>query len=1615
MENIFSLINVDVENNINSYNLAGNIIGYAQAANNNNLYSVGYGKNVTNGPTIYSIDSNTKYENIYYFADKIFNNSYNQKNTPLALWDKTFQNQILNSENAFNVEELVEQGYYPQLKWPNCMPKQVYIKLPKVEDKDLADILSTEILESTNNSAKVKFSVNNPSAETITNIKIKNLECKIESQEYKDGKSAVIAILSNPIICVSKYEVISISTKGAYNQEYTRKFKEKERIINISFYKDINTTEDWKNINKSLNENYILMQDLDFKNNPDDVNIWNQLNGIIDGNNHTVKNVKSKTASHIFWNRVNEIKNINFENISLENVASWGAIIHTAEKANNVHANNIKIINKKGNEFNTTHGGLFSLTIGEIKNCGINNITIISNAGYSAKTRIGGLIGVANSSVVENCFVTNVNIQSKNTKYEGVGGLIGASETKSTIKNCYTTGKIEIEGENVGGIAGYITNYGELLNNYSCVNISGNTYNIGGIVGIADVSTNIKNNISFGNLYTSRLNTEPGRVIGNGISSNTNYAYSNQRLNGIIKEEEGKVKILTAEELVNKNTYINLGYNEAFDYSELKNNILPKLYKVNEDGSYSNEILPYQDDAFLDISNELKIENINIEKTVVDQVAGQIIVKNTNEAEIIDLEIDGMNVELENIINKEGKTYINITAKPNKFYDAYKITKIKYKENGKQKEQDIEGKIQIQFFKELYNFEDWQSIESGTYQNYKLMKDIDFYGKKNINENVTMARLEAIDGNKALKNVYLEFDNENSGFINEISTNIANINFENINIINAKAGKKTGVIANLNGSMKNVNFDRITIEAPQMNCTGIIGIHGGNLIENINGRNIKVIGKDKTGGLIGNIITNTEINAVYVEGINVTGNDYTAGVIGYVHGNRTIESGKVGKIDIVNVEVTGNNNVGGFIGYNFFQLTGNSKDYVTIKDSTIIGKGNNVGGICGEGYNMKSSQAINIKVEGYGNNIGGINGISNQNGANIYDSYVFGKGENSSNVGGVFGVNEYGSSGNRAVHTKVSATGSNVGANIGLTKQDVNNVLAINCEVEGYSNIGGNIGKVESGICRYVYNNSNIKAYQNTAGGIIGYLENAKMVAGSNTISLYESYFAGGKVVAKANVGGVIGYIEKELYEPERFYYSNYVEADLTSEDANTTSLGIGNMPNQNQYLKDTYFYKYSSINGKNPDKQNEIFIEEDKYLKEEDLKNKETYVNKLKWNFNAWNYNVLKDGKYPTHATNYTIDLPKDSEHIIVASTTSENNKEIEKNSQNVEQTFEYNDKKIQTYSTYSVIEANDGSSVRRDGIKLYVKNGKLYAVPAILNSTANYQKFSKEEQNSSDYSKEVVTPVADNLILDNYNGKEYETVLGSDGRIYDLKEQLNYPENFVNKNIASIGNNLNDNLGEDSENSDNEKNLHKYEIEVVYKNGDTLRFNYQTGELINFSELENSSDIGVWEYIKEKTSEIGNFMGEDKNNKNMQNKYEESIKLQNKLEERPVEEAMEEQQEKDKLRKVNNKYIKDENTEEQNITTNKIKEEANNSLKEQKYISIYNTEKGEYQIYNEEELLDTSKQEVISENEKIEANNLKEYYASEGKAENTKMGIVWIALSIIGVVIILFAMKKR
>ena len=538
--------------------------------------------------------------------------------------------------------------------------------------------------------------------------------------------------------------------------------------------------------------------------------------------------------------------------------------------------------------------------------------------------------------------------------------------------------------------------------------------------------------------------------------------------------------------------------------------------------------------------------------------------------------------------------------------------------------------------------------------------------------------------------------------------------------------------------------------------------------------------------------------------------------------------------------------------------------------------------------------------------------------------------------------------------------------------------VAIKTTVEGYSSVGGLSGFIESyaGSINNAYANVEVRAANHSAGGIVGKVQNTNDSEERRT-TIYNCGVYDSTIIANSNSGGLIGEIEQD--PNPKTYYGNYIHANVNGERS-TTSLGIGSSQKGNELIDNLYVYKYSKINNESPNIQNELFIPKENYLNLIDLKDVKTYINKLRWSDTIWDFSTLENNLYPKIKTSYIVDiqqdinLPQEENHTIY-------NNELIKNEE-VKQTFKYGNKTIKTYETYSEIIAEDESSIVREGIRLYVKAGKLYALPVEL-SLGN----------------SIIKLVENNFIIDSYNGKEYETVLGEDGKLYDLKEPLNYPENFVNKDINSIGNNLNNASVDSSENMDNEEvignNLH--EIEVIYKNGDKVIFNYQTGKVI-YSIEEKQDKIGLFDYMKEKISQIGNT-----NSGTLQrttSKYERSKVLQSKLEEMPVKEA---------LQRKNSNANKAENV------ANDENNETKNSLKEKRYISIYNPEKGEYQIYNEEELLDTTKQEVVSENDKIEANNLKEYYASEGESRNNNMGILWITLSIVGVIIILFAIKKR
>ena len=874
VKNIYGLVNIETSGESGNDENIGNII-----SNNyngtwvKNIYSVGYGntQKFINGPTIHFVDNRNNIENIYYFADKIFNNTNNLKLTPLALWDNSFQNNTLNSENSFNVDELVNNGYYPRLNMSDCMPNQEYIELPQVEDKNLPDILSYEILEKSYNRAKVKIIVNNPSAETISNIKMQYLNSRIESQEYANGKSEVIVILENPIVYISKYYITEITTKGTYGKEYTRKYEENEKIVNVEFYKEIHSIEDWKNINKSPTENYLLMEDLDFKNEGNKIIINNTLTGNIAGNNHTIKNIIINSSSFIYVLKGN-IKDLNILNVQITNKGNTSLISSVYGKVENCNIQNIKL-NSENTINETRQGGFASSLFGKIENCTATDIEIINNNTYNIS--VGGLAGTSTNGAINNCYVENLKMNiTEGNSYNGIGGIVGFIMDNSEVTNCVVEGVISGNGENIGGITGKIRNRSYVKKSISKVNITGSPDAFAGIAGIMENDTSsVINNLALGDLYTSKNNIKGKSIIYIGAGTiNNNYYYEEQKINGIKKgNTEGYG--LSYNELLNLNTYIQkIKLDDNYNYDKIEEGILPKLMNTEK-----KKELPNQRDIYVDTNSEISVMDIKTEKDTVNSIEGQIILNNPKGLQITNININSMDTIIKNINTKEGIAYINFQAIPNKYYDTYKLDTIYYKEEENVKELKTEVRIEQQFYKEIYSYEGWQSIDDESYQNYRLMNDLDFSNKTKIKTKVKIGRLEGTaDGKiKTIKNINLELNNEEEALIKQIMYNMENIKFENV-VINNTADKKDycNLIHTNKGNIINIEFNNIIINANKMNYVGIIGKNYGD-INNIKISDIEVTGVNKVAGLacISNYAKGIEnIDAEKIH-INATGNE----------------------------------------------------------------------------------------------------------------------------------------------------------------------------------------------------------------------------------------------------------------------------------------------------------------------------------------------------------------------------------------------------------------------------------------------------------------------------------------------------------------------------------------------------------------------------------------------------------------------------------------------------------------------------------------------------------------------------------------------------------------------
>ena len=90
-------------------------------------------------------EGTSKISNAYYISDNIYTPTYQSKASLASLNDATFQKNLLG--DAFNVDEMISLGYYPQLKFSsNKMPNQDYIELPVVNEEYYADIVFMEVM-----------------------------------------------------------------------------------------------------------------------------------------------------------------------------------------------------------------------------------------------------------------------------------------------------------------------------------------------------------------------------------------------------------------------------------------------------------------------------------------------------------------------------------------------------------------------------------------------------------------------------------------------------------------------------------------------------------------------------------------------------------------------------------------------------------------------------------------------------------------------------------------------------------------------------------------------------------------------------------------------------------------------------------------------------------------------------------------------------------------------------------------------------------------------------------------------------------------------------------------------------------------------------------------------------------------------------------------------------------------------------------------------------------------------------------------------------------------------------------------------------------------------------
>lgn len=1147
---------------------------YTLGSTNNNLLS--------NGPGVGNVRTTATLDKVYYMNENIFNNSFHQKINATALNDVYFQESLFGE--AFDVSDMIKLGYFPQVKFSSeKMPQQPYLELPKVLEDNLVDIVSMKIIEQNSSSGVVEFNVSNPDGENITRISIADLDVEITGQEFSDGKSKVTAVLSNPDVYVSKYQIRSISSVNYLGYSNTRNYDLGEKYADISFYREIKNVEDWKKIKDGLNQNYLLMNDLDMYGYTTDIYIGN-FTGKLDGNNYSIKNINiTKSGVNGLFNQMNgTLQNIVFENFEHAATGSYGGVVGYSNqygRYNNVHVKNARVYTSDAKTSDTFLAGALvgNATSSRIQNCSATDSVISSTVAIN-NVGVGGLIGYSDAINITNSFTQNVDLNVSNSiSVYGTGGLIGrVTSANAFVSGCYSTGNLLSNNTYNGGLIGYSAAVVE--RNYSAVNVTSDLDYTAGIIGfVGSNATNIRNNLYVGNLYSLK---DTGKIAVGIEVDPTNFGLSSSLVNGLKSDINRGESVVSYEELLLNETYEEvIGLGEDFEFKDAEKGITPKLFIAGSD-----ELIPNQRDNYL-YRDMFEIHDIVIDKHA--EYANIVIyLKNPDNFIVTDVDISDVEVNITKNANEGGLAILEIKAYPERFFDSYKLSKIYYKEteDGELKEFDKNIKLDMIFYKYIKNYDDWQRISKEYAENYLLMADIDFSSRKDVNVGVLINRLETTgtDEYHTLSGIEIDITKNKMGanIIQKVIGGMKNIIFDDIKITDTSPGTNnySNLIMYNYGILENLAFKNITIDSPKENYVSIIGANYGLKVNNITLDNITINGREYVSSFIAYPYNREDIkyNNINASNINVTGErNYIGGIFGNMPNHHNFQT-------TTNVSIKDSNVISTGVGFNYIGgISGVGDCNYCYVDNVEVTGARYVGGMTGyqRAYYDTGNKVVNSRVnvsEFYG---GGMYGYSLYvYDSNVSDTTVTSLNADTYGVGGMSGYkNGYNHRSCGVTNVTVTGNGTEHGGLIGrMNGGTVYSSYVQDSTINGPSKVGGFVGAHMGGtLYTSTVTRSLVNATDSYAGGLVGLFGNTEGSHGA----VRQMFVTDTDVRSHSFAGGLFGGLKYPLVTYS-YIEKSYFEGSVFAADGRSSGLGTGDAYN-NEVTRSFKmgFYEKSTVN----------------------------------------------------------------------------------------------------------------------------------------------------------------------------------------------------------------------------------------------------------------------------------------------------------------------------------------------------------------------------------------------------------------------------------------------------